>query len=343
MKKFLTLVLTAFIFLNLSYSQSFNSAVDYLNYINVRLDKINHSLWNYLRVSAHSKREKKQVRQKVQLTKTIEEARNEIAAMPPFDGDTKLRDSIVAYLDFAAAMSKGDLAKLEQLEALSNNSYEDMMRYMRKEAEIKQKYQSRFDAAQKVLKEFANEHNINLVKSTDKLSQKIAKANEVIEYSNDLYLIYFKPSITLTYIFKAIGDDDTTKLFALTDSLLRDIATGKTLLAKIKPFEGDNSLVQATNNVLETYRKIVFDDLPKVENFYRVKQEYEQFSKYLHSKTKDQWTQQDIDKYNQLVDKYNAAAAQVNQTINQMQKLTVQTQKQFNQVYNSFVSRHTPH
>ncbi len=341
MKKFLAFFSLVLI-VNFATAQDFKDAVSYLDYINQKFYTINKSFWRYLRTSAHSTRERKQLRKRQDFIKTLQKERDEIAQMPPFEGNSQLRDSIVAYLNFAIAMTQGDLAKLEKLQALSSNSYQDMLRYLRKQSEVEHLYSKRFDAAEAQLKKFAAEHNINLIESDDKLAKKVKKANEVIDYLNKFYLIYFKPTITLKYIFSAISDNDTVKLQALSDTLLQDIAHGQTLATNLPGFENDNSIKSATLKALDNYKKIAFDYLPVIEDYYHLTNQVKAYQAYMHSKTQAQWTQEEIDHYNQLVNEYNATLPKVNSTIKNMQQLYIQTQQEFEKVYQQFKDKHVP-
>ncbi len=341
MKKFIAFLSLALI-VNFAIAQDFSDPVSYLDYINQRFYTINKSFWQYLRTQAHSSREKKQQRKRQDFVKTLQKVRNQIKQMPPYEGNSQLRDSIVAYLNFAIAMVEGDLAKLEQLQAISSNSYEDMLRYLQKEAQVERLYSQRFKSAHEQLEKFAQQHHIKLVQSDDKLLKKVSQANKVIDYLNKIYLIYFKPTITLKYVFSAISHDDTVKLQSLSDTLLQDIAHGQTLLANLPDFENDNSVKTATFKALENYRKIAFDYLPVINKFYDLKNQVNAYQQYMHSKTQDQWTQEEIDKYNQLVNQYNDFVPKVNSTLHQMQQLYLQTQQEFEKAYQQFKDRHVP-
>ncbi len=324
------------------FAQNFKDAGEYLDYINQHFYDINKAMWKYLKVSAHSSSQRRQLAKKQDFVKTIEKTRREIAQMPPFEGDASLRDSIVAYLDFAKAFVNGDLTRLEELQAVSTKSYEAMVRYLQKEAEVNRKYEQRFKAVDKLLDDFARSHNINLVQATDKLSQKIDKANKAYEYNNKLFLIYFKPYMTATYLYKAIGEDDPEKISAFADSLLRDVARGKTLLAATPDFEGDDQLKYATGRALSAFKSIVLDYLPQIYEFYDLKKQISQLDSVLHSKTQDQWTQEEVDRYNSLVEQYNKKVQEVNPVIEQIRQIINNTSSEFAQAQQQFLDYHVP-
>ena len=96
---------------------------------------------------------------------------------------------------------------------------------------------------------FAAENNIKLIASDSELDEKIRKTSEVIDYSNKLYLLFFKSYKNEAYLMDAMGKDDVAAIEQSRNALASSAAEDLIKAKETKAFNGDaemkTALIQA--------------------------------------------------------------------------------------------------
>ncbi len=323
-------------------AQDFTNAFEYLGYIEKRQEDITKATWNYIRTSAHSNWEGRVKRKKSKLIETIREAKNEIYQMPPFDGSTELRDSMVAYLKFSEKLLKGDYAQVEALEFEAKKSYEAMTKYLKKVEEINKKFSKHSEGLSEDIRQFATLHDIKIQETSSKTAAKIKISNIVNNYYNKLYLIYFRCAIANNFALQALNDEDTTKFKKWKDSLDVAVKIGNKKLFKYKGYNNDYSMKFTCQKSLNNYKLIHDNYFKKILNYYRAEANLEIAKKKYESKNKNKLTQEDVDQYNEAISNYNNAAEQYQQAVENTQNVLKNNQKQWNEVSDKFLDKHVP-
>ncbi len=326
----------------ISHAQDFSKPIDYLNYINDKSYQITQALWNYMKTAAHSRKDKKIQRQKQQLIETILEAKRDVAKMPPLNGKTDLRDSLVSYFDFAIKTLKGDLTKLEEMQLVSQQSYSAMLRYLKKQEEINDKLSQKGDMVSAIFNIVAQRNNITVTHTETELGKKIKLANFVNSYHNKLFIIYFRNLLALNKIIEAINNNDRNSFYAWKDSLNVALKWADKKIIKIGPYNKDISLKKACKTSLNNFKTILSTYLPKIEQFYNAEDELKKQQTIVNSKPKEHLTQQEINAYNNAVKKYNEAVNIFNETMKKINSLMQKTVDQWNKASHRFLDKNVP-
>src|SRR5581483_3985140 len=132
---------------------------------------------------------------------------------------------------------------------------------------------------------FAKNHNVNLVKTSDKVNDKLNQAGKVYEYYNEIYLIFFKSSKQETYIVDAMNKNDVNAIQQNKNTLATYAPAGLTQLDTVKSFKDDNSLKLACKQMLEFYKQEANDKIPVVVDFYLKKENFEKIKSAFEAKS----------------------------------------------------------
>lgn len=319
-----------------------STAGGYMNAISNEYEQISQDMLSYISAAAHSRRAKKIEKKRKEVVGTMSEAIRKVKRMPGFEGDNTYRDAVLAYLNVRYSVMNEDYARIVDMEEVAQQSYDEMEAYLNMEAAIDRKLDAahlEFAEAQRV---FASANNINLVSSDDKLSEKMKKAGQVTEYGNKLFLIYFKVKIEEKHFIDAIQSGDMNALEQRRTSMVKYAEEGFEKLREAGSFDGDNSLLVAVNDILKFYQKEASTDGPRFENFYLIKDQFEQVKATLEGKKPSERTQADIDTYNDLVAKYNAGIKAYNKMISDGNKNRTEVMERYEKTRGKFRNKHTP-
>ena len=345
MKNLLKIVLVGlilFLFSIKGEAQDFTTSHGYLSFIIEKEKIVEQSVWEYIKTSAHSNRDKKIARKKEDLIETIQKVVQEIAFMPAFEGDASLRDSMVVFFERSVDMLKGDYAEIEILEKDAGNSYQAMRTYLDVKSKANEKYAEANEKISIQVDKFAEKNGINLVEGHSKLSANLKISNIVFTYYEEIYLIYFRGLIEDSFIIDAINNDDTTAIKMHLDSLTIAYAEGQNDLKQIKSYNGDYSLKYVCQKSLSHYKKEATLYIPKILIFYRVEAELDRVKTEYEAIPEKDVTQDDINKYNFTVAKYNTAIKEYNITMEKMNDDMQNNQKQWTDVVDKFMKNHIP-
>lgn len=341
MKKTWVLIFLLILVFSLS-AQDFSDPVTYLDFINRKNYEIGKQLWNYMRISAHSRNDKRIAREKAKLIQTIADTKNEIAQLPPLNGKTDLRDSMVSYLDYAKKLITGELTLVEQMKLVAQKSFSAMQEYLARRDEISHKLDQKGDMVRKIFRQTADENNIKLTESQSKLMQKIQLASFVNDYYDKLFLIYFRNYLALSRVIDAISDKNADLFVAWRDSLTQSISWSYEQLKKIGPFNNDYSLYQTTKEIVDDFQKINTLYLPAFEEYFQAKKELKHWQEVVSSKPREELTVQEINSYNSAVDSYNAAVKKANLTMENIQEVTNNISSKWEKAVKKFMDKHVP-
>lgn len=318
------------------------TAGGYMSAIGQEYKQINEDMMSYVSAAAHSKRAKKIEKKRKEVVGTMFQAIRKIKRMPGFEGDVTYRDAVLDYLNVRYSVMNEDYAKIVDMEEVAQESYDQMEAYLNLQAKIDEKIDAAHLELSEAQRKFAVENNINLVSSDSKLSEKMAKAGQVTNYGNKLFLIYFKCKIEEKHLREAIQTGDMSAMEQRKNALQTYVKEGYDKLREAGAFDGDNSLIVAVNDILRFYDAETQNDVPRFQRFYLIKDQFEQIKAALDAKKSSERTQADIDTYNKSVNDYNAAIKSFNKTITEANQKRGNVIDAYEKTRGKFRNKHTP-
>ncbi len=324
------------------FSQNFNSAVEYLNYISTYHRDITEDYLSYTSAVAHGKTARKIEKRRLELINSVKEAKKKISTMPAFQGDKALKDSATHYLGITYDILNDDYAKIVNMEDVAEQSYDAMEAYLLAQDLANEKQNKAGDSFIRSTEVFAKKNNITLLDDKTAFSQKVEKASKVNAYHRVIYLIFFKSYKQEVYLLEAIGKKDFSAIEQNNNSLKQFTDEGIANLVKKQAFEGkDNTLIQACREMLNFYKqettktKIFTDYMLKSENFDKLKVVFE-------AKKPSERTKEDVDNYNKQIAELNKAAADYNKVNTDLNNNRSRLIDNWNRASSNFLDNNTP-
>lgn len=318
-RKTLTFTLL-FICYTVSHAQSFNSPVEYMNYIGEQYAQLTEDQWAYTSAVANDKKAKKIESKRQALLVSNKAAQQKIKKMPDYNGNVEYRDSVVAYLQLNYNVLNHDYEKIVDMEEIAEQSYDLMEAYLLAQETASEKLNMAGDMLTTIEKKFAEENNVTLTEGEkSKNAKRLEQASRVYKYYNEVYLIFFKCYKQEAYLLEAVNTGDVNAMEQNKNALLTYADEGLARLKSIQSFDGDNSLLEAGSEILKFYKNEAENELADIVDFFVKKEKFETIHQAFEAKKKNDRTQEDVDNYNQAVNDYNNATNaynKANETLN---------------------------
>ena len=324
------------------YSQTSNEAVSYLNIISEQYENIRNEMWDYTSTVAHSRSARKVEKKRIELLKTIGKSINNVSQMKAFDNDYSLRDSVVAFLTLDFNVLNNDFAKIIDMEEVAEQSYDLMEAYLLAQEKANMKLEQASERMDIQYEAFANNYGITLVENTDKISIKLKRSSEALQYYNKVYLVFFKAYKQEMYLIDALQKNDINAIEQNRSALKSISEEGLNKLLEIKYFNGDNSLNSACKRMLNFYIDEAENKIPILADFILVAEEYNEMVALFESKDRMLLTNEEVNKYNEAVNAYKKGINKFNTTNNSLNTMRSNNLNTWNNSVESYMSRHIP-
>ncbi|MBI3139017.1 MAG: hypothetical protein HYZ15_10560 [Sphingobacteriales bacterium] len=328
-------ILCLFIRPSFSAAQSFDTPVDYLEFIGKANEQLTLKYMVYISSMSHGKSARKVEKRRLEVLDAITNTRMNVMGMPPYKGDKSFRDTTAVYLKILYSVFNEDYSKIVNMEEIAEQSYDAMEAYMLAQEKAQEKLQQASQRQNETQKKFAEKNNIRLLENTSELEAKMKTASDVMHHYNEVYLVFFKSYKQEAYLMEAIGKKNVNSIEQNSNSLQGFAEEGLEKLKTLKPYAGDGSLLSACRTMLNFYKEEakksagISDFVLKEENFNKIKKKFE-------SKPAGSRTQQDVDEFNKGVKEINAGVNAYNATNNELNK----KRAQFLDGWNSTVKRY---
>jgi predicted class III extradiol MEMO1 family dioxygenase len=320
-------------------AQSFETAVDYIDYITKASDKLTETYLVYLSAVSHGKSARKVEKKRQEVLNAISDTRFNIMGMPPFKGDRSLKDTTVAYLKILNYIFNDQYGKIVNMEEIAEQSYDGMEAYLMAQEKAQEKLQEASKKQHETLKQFAVKNNINLVEAENELEAKMKIANKLMEHSDAVYLIFYKCYRQEAYLLEAINKKNLVSIEQNNNSLKKFSEEGQEKLKAMKGYNNDPALLVACTDLMIFYKNEagqtsgMSDFFLKEENFAKLKKQFD---------SRSERTQQDIDQYNKAVNETNAAMQDFNKTNNELNKARSSVLDRWNKAYKEYMDNYMP-
>lgn len=323
-------------------AQSQSDPGAYLDHFSESYQTIQKDMWDYTKSVSHGRSARKVDKRRGELIGTSDSALKHAEKADGFQGDNTYRDVVVEYFRTINLVLKEDYAKLVDMEAVAEESYDAMEAYMTAKQLANDKQTDAFKLVSATEKEFAKNHNVTLIQGEqDKLDKKMEIADAVYTHYNEVYLIFFKSYKQELYMNAAIGSGDLSSIEQNREALKATTEEGLGKLSGVELFEGDKAMITATRQLFKFYQKeaentqAAVDYYLKLENFNKIKTAFE-------AKKEKNRTQQDVDEYNNAVNEMNDAVNKYNEVNDANNKERSELIDNWNSTAEKFTNSHVP-
>ncbi len=321
------------------YSQN---ASQYMDVFSTEFRKIQQDMWDYTSSVSHGKSARKVDKRRLELIQTSDAAYQKAKSQKGFNNSTRYRDSIVSFFKINNLVLKEDYAKLVDMEAIAEDSYDAMEAYLLARERASEKLKAAGEMVQKEQALFAQENNINLIQQDDALSKKMEIAGQVYATYNEIYLIFFKSYKQEMYLMDAINRKDINAIEQNRISLIATANEGIEKLKSVKPHKDDMSMVDATNKLLQFYIEEAEKETPKMIDFFMASENFEKVKKGFDAIPEKKRTQSDVNEYNKAVNDMNSSVGIYNKSNEYLNKKRSAGIDNWNKTAESFTNKHVP-
>jgi len=324
-----------------SYGQTIDQPGAYMTAIANAQTEMKQKYMAYVSAVAHGRRARKIEKMRLATLESISNCKYKNAEINIYKSDNSLRKSSINYIDLCYKVFNEDYKHIVDMEEIAEQSYDEMQAYMMLLEKTNEKLKMASDNMQTASTEFAKKYNVNLIESSDELSEKLATADQLSSYRDKLYLIFYKCNFEDGIMTKAINNKKVKDIEQARSSLVQYATEGLTALNDLRTFQTDPSLANACRDVLTFYKKMAETDAPKITDFFLKEEEFEKTKKTMDAKSDR--SKQDIDAYNKAVKEMNAAVNTFNQANNNINTSRNKVLANWENADKVFADTHMPH
>ncbi|MFT3945856.1 MAG: hypothetical protein QM763_02685 [Agriterribacter sp.] len=341
--RYMAAVTTFFLLVScFSYAQD-DSPVTSLNEINTAVAKISQKYLAYMSAVAHNNNKaKKAEKKRDELLEQIIDSRADVMGVPGYKGDKSLKEATLEYLKITSDVMNEKYEKVVNMEAIAEQSYDNMEAYLLMQKAISDKIEEANEFRRKKTEEYCKKYNITLVDSKDELSDKLKTLNEVHDYENTVYLIFFKCSAQEDQLMEALKKKNITAIEQTKNAMSGYADEGLAKLDTLKAYKSDPLLKNSCRSALEFFKKeaekfsVLTDFFMKEEAFNQVRKNFENNPSAKNDKA-------EIDKYNKAVNEINVSSKQYNQTNQSLNETRKRVYDNWNNAVTTYLDRNVPY
>ncbi|MDG5492090.1 hypothetical protein [Psychroserpens sp. SPM9] len=322
-------------------AQNFKTASEYLDFVGKEQKAITKNMWKYTKAVAHSKSDRSIDGKRKNLLKSVDRAIEKIKKANGFEGDD-YKNKVLKHLTFNKNLLNHDYAKIIDMKAVAEQSYDAMEAYILAQELADKKMEESQQEYETNLYEFASKHNIQIVENDSDLGKKMKISNEVFEHYNDLYLTYFKVFINEVYLWEAVEKNDISAIQQNANALNAAAKEGLEILKTKTTYQNDDSIINATKKAFEFFIDESENQIPQITDFLITNEDFEKIKANLEQTPERKRTEAQIDNYNTKVKEINAAVTNYNKVNVDLNNLRQQIINNLNTVNANFLSKHIP-
>jgi hypothetical protein len=297
--------------------------------------------WQYMKAAMRDKSASKMDKKRQALISAIGDTKTQIRTVGNYKGDSSLKDALLTYLTTMQTIIKEDYGKIMDLEAIAEQSYDNMEAYLTTQEIANDKLNEAGVIVDEEMDKFVETYSINLIEGeSSRLDKKISNGSELMKYNNDMFLNFFKGQHESIYLTKAVESGDVSAMEQSVSALESASTEAMAELDEMKGFEGDKGMIEAVRGMHQYFIGIATDDYPKIVDFHLKKDNMEKLQKEMGAKKKKDITKEDAAAYNKASQEYNVAVKDINNRIDALNKKRQSAYKTYNKKKDEFVGRH---
>jgi len=304
--------------------------------------RISADMWEYIKSAAHSKNPAQTEARRGQLIFSVEQSILQVNQVKAYKDEQRFRGAILKFLNTMYSILKQDYAKIVDMEEVAEQSYDMMEAYLLARKKANEKLKQAADDLREEEKRFAADNKITLIEHESEIGRNLKKAGEVMDYHNQIYLIFFRSYKQEWYMVEAAQKKDVNKIEQNRLTLAKYAEEGLSALSAIQPYNGDTSLRDSCRTALLFYKKEALSQTPVLTEFLMKNEQFAEMKKAFELKPAQERTQADVDAFNNRVREINTLAQNqnaVNQAANQERSAAIDS---WNRASESFFGRHVP-
>lgn len=254
----------------------------------------------YLQYSVHSDDVAVVEQKRLALIEQIQQSLKTVKAVPPYEGDAKLRDEIAGVFEAYLASFRVEFSRVNTLKQSSRGSYEAMEQYLNATTAAEKQLDAAGTRAAKAQEAFAKNYNIQLLEDEEKAggASLLTRMND---YYRNIFLRVFKTSKKDAEFSDALAEQHAGKMDRYRKEL--DVICDDNLifLSRLPDFNGDTEYRDAAVALMKFYKDLASKGYKTMTDVVR---------------KGDKMTNEDVDAYNEVIARSNEQLPNLSDAVN---------------------------
>ena len=239
----------------LSFTSGNRDSVKYFDKISEIIHDVNVKEVNYMQAIIYKKRQGKIDNKKDKLVDETNEAIEKLEAMPPFDGDSTLRDVTLDVLKKKFEIMNVELSRVDEMEGSAYDSYESLEKYYQESNKVVEKIEKEFDRLEAAQISYAFQNDFSLSENNSHLAKQMRNISELNTYIQPLYLAVFKVEVEVKGYYDAVMDMDYDKAESYRKTIIEYSGPSLKILTKDRGFRNDRYYTSLAGSMVRFYQK----------------------------------------------------------------------------------------
>jgi uncharacterized protein YlxW (UPF0749 family) len=323
------------------HAQDLNNPGEYMSAVSNAHLEMNQKYMAYMSAAAHGRRARKVEKLRQQALNSIMDSKTKTISLPYYKGDNSLRQSSINYIQLCYNVFNEDYNKIVNMEEIAEQSIDQMEAYILLQEKTSEKIREASNKMTQAGKDFAAKYNVQIISAKDELGEKMEKASKLNHYINRIFIIFFKCNFQDGQIVNKINAKKINEVEQSRTALLKYAQEGLAGLDTLRTFEGDAQLSNACRQLLQFYKRMAEQDIPKIIEFFDKQDNFEKLKRNMDAKASK--SKEDIDAYNAAVKDVNNSINGFNQLNNRINALRDEMNKNWEATEKAFQDAHMPY
>lgn len=340
MKK-ITFILFAIFSLTIAQAQTFETPVEYLEFLGKENNIIARKSWRLTHAIAHAKSDRTVSARRKQLVKSVDKAIDKITKAEAY-ANSPFKGQVLEMLELKKNILTDDIAKVIDMKEIAEQSYDLMEAYVlareaveEKQLEAQQQYEKNYYA-------YAAQNNIKITESESDLGKKMGISSLVFDHYNEMYLIYFKVRINEIYLLESLKNNDVSGIQQNASALKEEALAGIEKLKTTKPYKTDKALILATTKAFQNYVKLADEEITVITDFIVAQEDFNKIKESLDKTPQKKRTKEMVADFNKKVKEINKGVTAYNKANESLINKLNSNIQSLNNVNERYLDKHIP-
>lgn len=307
-------------------AQSFETGVEYLNFLESQYGPVKSRTWDYTAQVAHGRNAKRMEKLRQELLQQVKSTRGRLLRVTPYEGDTELRDTIVSFLRVCYYSLRDDLSEFAAPDSDGEITSAKVDAFVHALETVNTRLDRSMQHIEEAMDRFGKRFDIEVTHNYDEVTKKIIAGNRVIDHYNLHNLFLWRCNAQDEQMIKAMNASNFEMMDATASRMADLVAEGKRRMPEFESFDGDPALGKATKDLLGFFDREVNEDFPVQIDF---------FKKRAAIQAQSAPSDEELGAFNALI-------APFNERVDRVQNERTALLNAWNEVAQAFRDRHTP-
>ncbi|MEZ4985829.1 MAG: hypothetical protein R2795_12480 [Saprospiraceae bacterium] len=294
----------------LSAQQGGDAAIRYFDFFNSAHTALSAKNMEYLQYAVHSEEVAVIAEKRLALLDQINTTRQQVAALPAFEGDAGLKAAMLKVLDTYQELFEVSFEEVEILKSNAQQSFDKMEAYIKAQTDAENRMATAANAFVKAQRQFATANQISLVEDTDQ--SEYDQLNALNQYQRSLFLGHFRVNKANSEFIAALEKNDAESMKAARVAITKACTEALPRMKSMADFNGNTAYRDAV-----VQQATILDALARQEYIALIR----------GTEKGNNLTTEEADAYNSAVEKINTelnpALESVQQTLMELLRANV--------------------